>query len=156
MISGKLWVGRTRLFNPKRFRFFEYTSKVELKDERKFTVTRRPLRLGWQAEDGSGEVAATSRWRMSGSVFADANGAPIDAAEIIGVTRFSPKSKLRTGDEIVPISLDLTEGRREFGTSAMQFWHHDYESFLSFRTEEALLFPAMFVAFFIFGDTRQQ
>ncbi len=41
-------------------------------------------------------------------------------------------------------------------TSAMQFWHHDYESFLSFRTEEDLLYPAMFVAFFVFGDTRQR
>ena len=155
MIDGKLWIGRTRFFNPKRFRFFEYSSKVELEGGGEFRIMRRPLRLGLQVENEAGEVVATSQWRRSGSVFAHADGAAIDGAEIIGVTRSAPKSKLRTGGETVPISLDLTEGRREFGTGSMQFWHHDYESFLSFRTVEELLFPAMFVAFFIFGDTRQ-
>lgn len=156
MISGKLWIGRTRFFNPKRFRFFEYSSKVELKDERKFRITERPLRLGSQIENENDELVAKSLWRRSGLVFADAEGLAIEGAEIIGITRDAPKSKLRTGDEVVPISLNLVDGRREFGTSAMQFWHHDYESFLSFRTEEELLFPAMFVAFFAFGDTRQR
>ena len=103
-------------------------------------------------ENEAGETVATSQSRPSGSVFADADGQVIEGAETIGVTRL----KLRTGDETVPIGLNLTDGRREFGTSAMQFWHHDYECFLSFRTEERLLFPAMFVAFFAFGDSRQR
>ena len=156
MISGKLWIGRTRFFDPKRFRFFVYSSKVELEDERKFRVSKRPLRLGTQIENEGREVVATSQWRRTGSVFADADGATIDGVEIIGVTRTTPKAKLRTGDEIVPIGLNLTDGRREFGTSAMQFWHYDYDSCINFKTEERLLFPAMFVAFFVFGDTRQR
>ena len=156
MISGKVWIGRTRIFNPRRFRFFEYSSKVELGDERKFRITERPLRLGSQIENEDDELVAKSLWRRSGLVFADANDSAIEGAEIIGITRDAPKSRLRTGDEVVPISLNLVDGRREFGTSAMQFWHHDYESFLSFRTEKELLFPAMFVAFFAFGDTRQR
>lgn len=154
MIRGRLWIGRMRLFDPKRFRFFVYASRVELEDERKFAVTLRSLRLGFQIEDADAEVVATSLWRKGGLVFADADGAAIDGAEIIGVTR--PRSKLRTGDETVPIGLNLVDGRREFGTRAMQFWHHDYEAFISFRSEEALLYPAMFVAFFVFGNTRQR
>lgn len=155
MVTGRLWIGRTRFFVPKLFRFFEYSSKVELDDERTFRVKKRPLRLGCMVEDEAGEVVATSQLRRSGSVFAGADGHVIDGVEIIGVSRNAPKSKLRTGDETVPIGLNLVDGRREFGTKAMQFWHHDYESFLSFRTEEHLMFPAMFVAFFVFGDTRQ-